>query len=84
MIEVPQWVKDEDRSEIDTGDDRPLNREEEWREGRHHTADGDVWLLKKMTIEHLRYVIRFFKNMDTSALQKELDRKLKLINKNKN
>lgn len=79
------WAEDND---IDWGgfDDMvEVDREEEWEEGFHTTADGEEIPLKKMTDFHLKNTIKYFeKTRDVSALLAEQERRIKLTMKKKN
>jgi len=49
----------------------------DWQDGRHTDRHGNVHELADMTTEHLENTIRFFKNLDTSPLQEELNKRNK-------
>lgn len=51
-----------------------LAREKLWEEGYHITSNKEKLALKKMTTNHLKNTISYFKKLeyDTSPLEKEL------------
>lgn len=50
-------------------------QEDEWRHGYHTTREGKTLRLYEMTEDHLRNTITYFKELDTSPLLNELNRR---------
>ena len=76
------WADDNGISEFDIDLDNEIEkaieeREAMWKRGIHETRDGEVLKIKDMTDDHLKNTIRFFSNLDTSPLEKELAKRLK-------
>jgi len=46
--------------------------EEKWEDGYHTMSDGSDINIKDMETSHLKNAIRYFKDFDTSPLEREL------------
>lgn len=51
------------------------SREDDWRNGVHTDKEDKVYQISEMTDSHLRNTINHFVRLDTSPLQKELDKR---------
>lgn len=72
------WAEDEGHDAFSVLDDIEYAKkalELDWQDGIHIDRQGNVHELADMTTEHLENTIRFFKNLDTSPLQEELNKR---------
>mgnify|MGYP006971788728 CR=1 FL=1 len=68
------WIEDNgfDPYEQDYYDD---DRESEWQAGIHYDRQGNEYKISEMTTTHLQNIIKFFKGLDTSPLQEEINKR---------
>ena len=65
------WAEDEG---IDAYDFEDLDkRSEDWDDGFHITRDGTKIRLKDLKLYHLKNIINYFSNCDTTMLEEELE-----------
>ncbi len=58
--------------------EEPIDREAEWKEGRHYTSDGVVLKLSEMNDRHLHHAIMKWSGvLDVSSLKAEAERRSK-------
>ena len=55
---------------------KAMDREAEWRKGKHTTKAGNTIKIKDMETSHLQNTIRHFSHLNTKPLERELKKRL--------